>query len=357
MIYEDMTYEFILSRMIGRVAEQYPTIDTREGSLIFTALAPEALELAIAYIELDNARAESFVDTATREYLLKHCEQMGMDISVFDASKGVHKGVFDVEISLGSRWSCDLYNYVVTEYLGEEDGYYTYRMTCETEGTAPNNVVGTLVAIDDLPENLNYSELVECLIEGENETPDEKIKSTYYQYVNSTKTDGNVSQYEQWCKEYVGIGNYKVLPLWNGANTVKVSILSASNQVASDELIAEFQDYLDPGVTGMGDGKAPIGAFVTVSTATEKPISVSADITLKSGYTDTTPIDKAVSDYFSETAYKKTVVPYMTLGSELLKVEGVDSIANLKVNGDTKDISLGNEEIPVVNTLNWKVVG
>ena len=37
-----MTYEEILQRMLGRVPN---TIDKREGSLIYTALAPAAAEL------------------------------------------------------------------------------------------------------------------------------------------------------------------------------------------------------------------------------------------------------------------------------------------------------------------------
>lgn len=65
MAYESQTYEVILSRMIARVAAKYPNLDTREGALIFDALAPAALELAVMYTELDNALNESFVNTAS----------------------------------------------------------------------------------------------------------------------------------------------------------------------------------------------------------------------------------------------------------------------------------------------------
>lgn len=356
MIYEDMTYDVILERMIERVSASYPELDTREGSIIYNALAPAALELAIMYTELDNAIAESFVDTASRDYILTHCEQMGMDVSIFEATYGTHKGIFDVEVPIGSRWNCDLYNYEVIEYIGVEDDYHAYKLLCETNGTAPNTTKGELIPIEDVPDGFTYAELTECLIEGENETSDENVKSAYYNYVNNTRTDGNIAQYKQWCEDYKGIGNYKIVPLWNGANTVKVSILNASNQVASDELISEFQNYLDPNISGMGDGKAPIGSFVTVSTATEKSISVSADITMKSGYTDTTMIDTAISNYFAEIAYEKNIIPYMTLGAEILKVDCVESIVNLLVNDGTSDITLDAEEIPTVGTLTWNVV-
>ena len=356
MIFEDMTYENILHRMIGRVTEKYPNLDTREGSILFNALAPAALELAVMYTEIENAINESFVETATREYILKGCEQMGMDISVFDASAGTFEGVFNVQVPIGSRWNCDLFNYTVTELIDTTaEGYYSYKMLCESTGSGANNVTGTLTPITDSPEGLTYAELVECLIEGENETSDEGIRASYFEYVKNTASDGNVGQYKRWCAEYDGIGNSKIFSLWNGANTVKVSILSTSNRAASDTLIAEFQEYLDPGVTGMGDGVAPIGAFVTVSTATEIPIDVSATVTMKSGYTDTTPISTALNNYFSEIAYEKSAVAYMTLGAIILSATGVDSISNLLVNGGTADILLNGEEIPILGNVNWTV--
>lgn len=355
MAFEDMTYEVILQRMMNRVTEQYPNLDNREGSMLFNALASAALELAIAYTEINNSRNESFINTASREYILMGCADMGMDITKFEASAGTHKAKFNIEVPIGSRWNCELYNYTVTEYLGLEDTYYAYQLKCESVGTAPNNMTGDLTPITDAPANLSYAKLIECLIEGENETSDEDIKTAYYEYVNSTITDGNTNQYKRWCDEYDGIGNSKIFPLWNGANTVKVSILSASNRKASDELIADFQEYLDPGATGMGDGVAPIGAFVTVSTATELPINVAATVKMKSGYTDTTEINNALTNYFSQIAYEKSVVAYMNVGAAILGVTSVDSISNLTVNGGTSDITLADEQIPMLGTTDWTV--
>lgn len=353
MVYEHMTYEVILNRMMNRVTKQYPNLDNREGSIIFNALAAAAIEAAIIYTEMDNTRNESFVATASREYILQGCKDMGMDISVFDASAGVHKGAFNVEVPIGSRWNLELYNYVVTEYIGVEENVYTYKLVCETAGTSPNNQIGSLTPITDIPDGLTNSEIIECLIEGENEVSDEDIRTAYYDFVNSVATDGNVSQYKRWCDEYDGIGNSKIIPLWNGDNTVKVSILSTSNRAASTELVEEFQEYLDPGVTGMGDGKAPIGAFVTVSTATEIPIDLSAKVTMKAGYTDKTPIDKAIAEYFAQIAYEKSVVAYMNVGAVILSVEGVDTVGTLRLNGGTTNINLSSEQIPVLGTTNW----
>ena len=420
MAYEDMTYEAILARMIGRVEQQYPNLDRREGSLIFNALAPAALELAIAYLELDNARNESFVDTASREYLYRACKQIGIDTEQFEATGGTFKGEFNVEVEIGSRWNCDLYNYNVTEYIGTNaSGNYEYKLVSETTGTAPNNQTGDLTPITDAPSGLTVAKITECLIEGENEKTDDQIKETYYSYVKSNVSDGNVAQYERWCEGFTGIGNYKIIPLWNGNNTVKVSILSASNRAATNTLVTEAQNYFDPvtiknfsgdGTTtvftvatsnaptvvdlvlvggvvqaktaysygggkltfstapasgtnnievryggGMGNGVAPIGAFVTVDTATEVPISMTATLTLKSGYSGTSDIDDALAAYFAEMAYKKSTISYMSVGAIILGVEGVESLSNLKLNGSTNDIALTTYQIPVVGTTTWTV--
>ena len=355
-MYKDMTYEYILARMMERVKAKHPNLDSREGSIIFDALAGAAIELAIAYDELTNVLAESFIKTASREYKLIGCSDMGMDISMFEAHAGTFKGEFNVKVPIGSRWNYDLYNYEVIEYLGMNGKYHTYSLLCETLGSAPNELTGSLTCITNIPSGLTYAELTECLIEGENEKSDEEINEAYEEFVNSSSEDGNVNQYKRWCNEYDGIGNSKIMPLWNGANTVKVSILSASNRAATSELIDAFQEYLDPGSNGMGDGVAPIGAFVTVSTATEVPIDITADITMSGGYNDTSVIDTAITEYFQSVAYEKTMIGYMNIGSIIINTEGVESVSNLTINGGNSDITLGGEEIPILGVTDWKVI-
>lgn len=46
-----MTFEKLLKDMLDRVPS---TLDKREGSVLYNALAPSAIELQNAYIEMDN---------------------------------------------------------------------------------------------------------------------------------------------------------------------------------------------------------------------------------------------------------------------------------------------------------------
>ncbi|CAI8860236.1 putative phage capsid assembly protein [Bacillus sp. 916] len=50
-MFEDQTFEEIMDRMLSRISAD---IDTREGSVIYNALAPAAAELAKSYIWLDT---------------------------------------------------------------------------------------------------------------------------------------------------------------------------------------------------------------------------------------------------------------------------------------------------------------
>lgn len=61
---ENNTFETILNTMLARV----PTsIDKREGSFIYDALAPTAVELQNMYIQSDYVLNETFAYTASRE--------------------------------------------------------------------------------------------------------------------------------------------------------------------------------------------------------------------------------------------------------------------------------------------------
>ena len=48
-MYENMTFENIMDRCLARVSA---SVDKREGSIVYDAIAPAAAELAILYIEL-----------------------------------------------------------------------------------------------------------------------------------------------------------------------------------------------------------------------------------------------------------------------------------------------------------------
>jgi uncharacterized phage protein gp47/JayE len=259
--------------------------------------------------------------------------------------------------------------------------YYTYELVCETEGSAPNGRFGTLIPITFV-DNLTHAQLTSVLIYGEDEEETEPYRSRIFSHIQQSPIDGNVAQYNEWLNEYPegGIGKYNVTPCWNGKNTVKLSILNTKNKAASGELFKDVQNYFDPPTDtinddtadstypqgrGMGNGKAPIGAIITVDTVTEIPLVINCQLKLKEGYTSPVGVQEAVESYLNSIALNKTTVGYMPISAEIYNAESVEDVVSLTITVDgeeldataTGSITLGENEIAVLDTENsvWGV--
>ena len=345
-MYENMTYERILQRMLDKIPN---TFDKREGSIIYDALAPNAAELANAYIQLDVTRDMTFVETAVGTYLDEKVKEIGL--TRIQATKAIVTGAFNIDVPIGSRFSGDILNYAVTEKVS--DGVFL--LECETVGTDGNAYVGTLVPIDYI-KGLTSAEITEVSIPAIDTETDEDLRIRFFESIIGDARDGNVTQYKKWISEYPNVGRGKVFPLWDGKNTVKVSILNAENEVASETLVNEFQEYLDPGKKGLGNGVAPIGAIVTVTSASEKTINITVDVYLEDGYTTAEGVEDAIKALFKKLAYTSSIVHFYEIAIAISSCASVARLTNLKVNSATDDIVLGDEEIPVLGSLNVQVV-
>lgn len=360
-----MDFETILQRMLANVPD---TFDKREGSVIYDALAPAARELANMYDEIQKKLDNTFAGTADREWLIKRCAEIG--ISPNEATYAVRKGVFTpntLEIAIGERFNFDDLNFIVTEKL-ETAGEYA--LQCETKGTAGNFGTGALIPIQYI-QGLETATLTgEILIYGEDEEETEVLRQRYFDTLPTMTIDGNVAQYSKWCREYEGIGNFKIFPEWNGKNTVKVSILSSENTIASSTLIEDFQEYLDPPTSaiddnkegqnypqgrGLGMGKAPIGAIVTVTTASEKAINIVASVLLREGYDNVVDLEQQLTDYLKGLNYTRTVVSYVAISAIFANNESIDMVIDITINGVKTNVELGDEEIAKLGTLNVSV--
>lgn len=337
-MYEAMTYELILQNLLDRVPN---TLDKREGSIIFDALAPAAAELAQLYIELDIVLNETFADTSSGEYLERRCAERGLIRE--KATYAVVQGVFTpstIDVT-GQRFRCGDYYYNVTSGT---DG--TYQLICESSGSKPNGIVGQLIPVEYIT-GLQTSSITQVLIPGEDEESDDDLRERYYDSISSQAFGGNITDYEEKTKAIDGVGGVKVTPTWNGGGTVLLTILAANYSVPSDVLIDTVQDTID--------GIAPIGHVVTVQGAMASTINVSADITYQSGWNWSSSgqyIKDAIDEYFLSLSKAwddndNLVVRVSGVEQKILACAGVIDIANTKLNGSTSNIQLNVNEIPV----------
>ncbi|MEG1867581.1 MAG: baseplate J/gp47 family protein [Clostridiales bacterium] len=351
---DEFTATNLLNRMLSRIPD---SLDKREGSIIYDALAPAAYEISASYRLLFNAYEEAFISTAQGAALDMRVQEMGL--TRHPPTKSLVKGIFKdsvggtMDVPIGARFTAMNPTMSHTYVALAKITVGTFKLEAESLGAAPNDYIGELSPVTHI-DGLGSAVITEILIPGEDEETDTALRERYFNYINSEIQDGNTAQYETWAAEYIGIGRAKVMPLWNGANTVKVSILDVDNKKASQTLIEAFQRYLDPGALGLGNGVAPIGAKVTVSTATEKIVNITAKVSIMDGYIFSVVqenIKKAISKFLADTAYKRSAVFLMDIGAAMLNADGVSFITELKLNNAQLDITLAPEEIGLLGTI------
>jgi uncharacterized phage protein gp47/JayE len=186
----------------------------------------------------------------------------------------------------------------------------------------------------------------------------------YQDKINNPDTGGNKNDYVRWVmKQFEGrVGAVRPIPRWNGNGTVKVIIVDVGMTAAEQELVDDVQEYLDPNSQGLGEGRAPCGAQVTVVAATALTINVTANnVVLVGGYSIAAV--KAAFEEQLETYLKTTVftynpgtttnvsIIYNRISALLFTTEGIINFNGLQVNGGTADIIPSAEQVAKLGTV------
>ncbi|WP_342494027.1 baseplate J/gp47 family protein [Bacillus sp. FSL R5-0447] len=336
-MFEDQTFEEIMDRMLSRISAD---IDTREGSVIYNALAPAAAELAKSYIWLDTVLELVFSDTAQGEFLDRRAAEAGIERTA--ATKAVRAGEFTsgVKIPVGSRFFVDNLYFQYTA-----DG----TLECETAGEAGNaNISGqNLLSLDTIP-GLQKAIVKEILIPGREEEDDNNLRERYFTRVRREAVSANKEHYKQWAEEVDGVGKAKVFPLWKGDGTVKIVVTDAKLEPASEILITKVSDYIDP-EPGQGEGQAPIGAFVTVESAEWKEIEISASVLpeINSSIDQVKDeIEAGVLNLFKKMAFEDKVIRLSQINNIVYNSPSVSDYSDIKINGLAENLVLDDIEIP-----------
>ena len=341
-MFEDKTYENLLNDKLSRVRKD---IDTREGSVVFDATAGNSLEEAQMYLTIAEYYQQTFGDTASREFLIRRAAERGIKPK-------------SASIPIGSRFSLDIYNYIVIKKL--PTGIFEYMLECETYGEEPNGSVGDLVPIDYVP-GLTSAKITEMLIPGEDEEETESIRQRYLDSFNLQAYGGNIKDYEEKTMAQAGVGVVKVTPVWKGGGTVRVTILDSEFNIASTSLISKIQEVLDPTQDQTGKGLAPIGHIVTVDTPAQEKIYIATKLTLKdlSVTNIKADIDKVLKAYLLELRKQfkeseKIVIRTSIIESRILALNpNIIDIQETKINGYAQNFTLDSFKVPVWGDGNY----
>lgn len=176
----------------------------------------------------------------------------------------------------------------------------------------------------------------------------------------------------RWLAGYIdGVGAVQVYPVWNGAGTVKCSVMGADYLPASTTLVNNVQNAIDPEPNqGLGLGLAPIGSQVTITSPTKVTVNISAAVTLATGYTldQVTPIVKASLEAYllsvrkswgeqlgtTEVKYAANVYISRILAS-IVSTTGIVNAVNVQLNGQASDLILiesgSVQQVPVLGEV------
>lgn len=341
-----------------------PALDTRQGSMIQTALGPVAWYLEGLYMVLSQIQQNSNPSTAVGEAL--ELLTAARNVNRAQARAAVRRGTFNVEIPAGSQFKtingADSLVFTSGNLISSSDGSYDYQLTCNTPGSAGNSYTGALLPVTAIA-GLTSATIGAVITAGTDEETDDSLRNRYFLSFDTPAFGGNISAYRQTILAMDGVGAVQVYPAWNGGGTVLCSILGDDLKPALPATVQEVQNYICPpeddgsAPSPNGYGMAPIGAAVTITTGTELTLDITCDIefaeSVQNGVeTYQQEIEQKIQEYIDQVnsdwgnplisqsvSYPLTV--YISrITYAILQISAIVNVANVKINGSAADIHL-----------------
>ncbi len=401
-MFEEYDFDTLVDKMLSNVDDK---LDKREGSIIYDAIAPVALELSNFYLNLDMVLDEVFAESASYYYLTKRAAERGLlPKEETNATLMMKVEPAETQISIGDRFNLDELNYTVVSIIDGNAG--TYQVQCETAGVIGNQQLGTLIPIETENElnNMESATLEEVLIPGEDEEDVETFRERYFASFNNEAFGGNKTDYIEKVNSIDGIGGCKPIRAWSGGynpakmmptdevkvwfgkqskdalgetvynwlsaiynasinkmltvgGTVKLVIINSEFRKPSSTLINKVQEEIDPTDTaGEGDGIAPIGHVVNVVGVKEEPINITlSSVEYEAGYSFDklkeaieTTIDNYLLDLRQTWASNTNlIVRTSQMEAQLLLIDGVLDMKAVLLNDQGENVTLDSDSIPV----------
>jgi len=356
----------IRSRMIGRISNEWRK---EPGDFIYDAVAPSPLEVKQLQINQDSILKNAFAMFAEGQNLDYKLAEVGLTRMqktpnkrqlqvVADVGVVIPKGHIISSIILDGEgnpltWTADE---AISFTAGATSK--TVSLTCTTAGAIGNLVTGSqFMFLPTIPGVRTITDLG-TTIPGTDTESDESAWARYDFKVNNPDTGGNKNDLKRWAEEVAGVGKAKVVPRWAGKGTSKIILVDAAYAPASQALVDNVQVYLDPGSTGLGDGKAPMGNQVTVTAALPLAVTITATVTWAAGAdieAGTAAFTQSITDYLKSLVFhidpatgNNYPVVYNRIGALLSFTDGVSNYSDLLVNGGTVDLAIGAEEVPTL---------
>ncbi|NFG58192.1 baseplate J/gp47 family protein [Clostridium botulinum] len=332
-------------------------VDISKKSLVYNSLMPCCYELSYQSMMLDEATKMVFASSALENkyslYLERRCLEQGIKRKEATTATGTIKVVGKKKAKLPEK--ALISTKLGLSYITQQDvilddsgvGYTT--ITAEKEGSKYNADVGEINSMPVKYEGIFSISNEEKINNGYDIESDEDLYNRYLLKVQTPATSGNKYHYEQWALDTTGVGFAKCIP---GKGHVKVIITDSNKRAASKELIKEVYDHID-------NVRPILAGTLEVTTVKETNINITANIEIDSSVI-LGDIQKIFADeiqkYINDIVFKSKKISIAKLGGLLIGINGVIDYSNLKINNSSNNITLLEEEIAVLGTVELGVM-
>lgn len=366
---ESQDYDYYLEMMLDSVPED---IDTREGSVIYDALAPAATVLAEQALNMAEIVRETYISTADGQFLDYRAAEHGTarikaTKAQVRATATDETGAALTTVRVGDQFSSIGAEPITYTVQSVEDDH-SFIMASDTVGASANSYTGQILPITP-NDALSYAKITAVTVPARDEEDDETLRARLLQATPWLAYGGNIADYQAMLADIPEVGAAQIYPTWNGGGTVKLVVVDNDYMPASDELLKEVKEQIDPD-SGSGYGLAPIDHNVTVVAPTKLTVDVTCSVTVDDK--TTVPVVRslaqtAIEAYFQTLRRKWATVDSSTgrgysltvyrarILATILNISGVVSADLPLLNGKPADVTLtfDNEtsQLPVLGTV------
>lgn len=350
---DDVTEDLLIEQFLDMGEEL--GVDTRQGSIYWDACMGSIIRTAMLFDDLAQIKEIISIQTCTGDVLDEKMMERGLKRNPDQATPATYYVEFTGAVpEIGSLMSCGDYFFTLHQ---EENGKYT--IVSQDTGTEMNDLVAGTAVIPDLDvDGLISATLGALYIPAVDIEDDDSARERLISRLSGPDENGNKAQMKTWCESVDGVGSARIIPLWNGPNTVKAVIVSKTGGVPVTGVVQAVQKYLDPSGDGMGEGVATIGQICTVAAAEAVTINIKASV-LKKSDASLSGIQSAfkalLEKYFSDMALEDysqgMTIRYVRVGALLEGLEDVIDYSNLTINDGMVNIPFAITQVPILGEV------
>lgn len=351
-MYDDKSSDNLQFEMLSEVDEKY---NKSVGSFVWDILKAVAIKIAEIYTNLTTVYDRFDINKLIGDDLdIFITQRTGLTRTQATKSTGVLTATGTGTVNIGDLFETESgiqFQATQTKAITTSD---TINIECTIAGTIGNVEANTILYMPVTLQGITSCTNGNAISGGYEEETNNNFRDRYLDYVRNPVLSGNKASYLTYAKSVAGVGDAKVIPLWNGANTVKILIIDADKQPANTTLIDTVQEFIDPNSSGLGEGVAPLGAYCTVSSATAKNINITVTVTKSTAFTQaevTTNVQESIVNYLKSIAFNQNYVSYAMLSYAILTSQGVTDSTSLLVNSGVVNITLTDAEVARLGSL------